>query len=66
MSLVNDLMDLVTQLDRSVMDRRVSDMVLPTKEKALEVQREHLAIEAKLLESERKTFETQKNAMRVK
>jgi hypothetical protein len=53
MSPIKALVDLVTQLDKSVTDRRVRDIVLPIKEKALDVQREHLAIETQLFESQK-------------
>ena len=60
MTVIKDLVDLVTQLDESVTDRKIRDLVLPVKEKALDVQREHLAIETKLHASERNLFESQK------
>jgi hypothetical protein len=45
MSLIKDLVDLSTQLSNSITDRKTRELLLPLKEKTLEVQQEQLRIE---------------------
>ena len=54
MSAIKDLVDLVTQLNKSVTDRRIREAFLPVREKVIEVQHELLELEKAQFESERK------------
>ena len=47
MSLITELVALVTQLDASITDRKIRDLFLPVKEKILEVQRDQFYLERK-------------------
>jgi len=45
MSLIKELVDLVSQLNKSITDSKIRELLLPLKEKTLEVQQDQLRIE---------------------
>ena len=51
MSLIKELVDLATQLNDSITDRKTRELFLPLKEKILEVQREQFEIEQRHAET---------------
>ena len=63
MGAIKDLVDLVTQLDASISDRKTRDLFLPVKEKTIEAQQENFRLERQHAEEMDKIKTEYLNAM---